>query len=92
MAAAASSWRWSGSCVASDAIWQQGASGQHPHRRTRKNDAALRSAAVSKVVALADQYWDYFRTSAQLWNIDRGDVDEIEQWQDLSPTGVGPLR
>ena len=36
----------------------------------------------------ADEYWEYFRGSAQFWNIDRGDVDQIDQWEDLSPTGV----
>jgi uncharacterized protein (DUF885 family) len=40
------------------------------------------------VVELADEYWSYYRGSAQLWNIDRGDVDQIEHWEDLSPTGV----
>jgi uncharacterized protein (DUF885 family) len=39
-------------------------------------------------VACADEYWEYFRGSAQLWNIDRGDVDQIEHWEDLSPSGV----
>jgi uncharacterized protein (DUF885 family) len=37
---------------------------------------------------LADEYWAYFRDTAQLWNIDRGDVDEIEKWEDLSGSGV----
>jgi uncharacterized protein (DUF885 family) len=39
-------------------------------------------------VALADEYWDYYRSSAQFWNIDRGDVDQIDRWEDLSPHGV----
>jgi uncharacterized protein (DUF885 family) len=43
---------------------------------------------VSDVEALADEYWRYFRSTAQLWNIDRGDVDQIEHWEDLSPGGV----
>ncbi|MDP9463190.1 MAG: DUF885 domain-containing protein, partial [Actinomycetota bacterium] len=43
---------------------------------------------MSDVVALADEYWSYYRGSAQLWNIDRGDVDQIEHWEDLSPLGV----
>ncbi|MDQ1423053.1 MAG: hypothetical protein QOD72_551 [Acidimicrobiaceae bacterium] len=43
---------------------------------------------MSGVVGLADEYWDYFRTSAQLWNIDRGDVDQVAQWEDLSGSGV----
>ena len=38
--------------------------------------------------ALADDYWAYYRRTSQLWNIDRGDVDEIEQWEDLSASGV----
>ena len=43
---------------------------------------------MSDAVACADEYWEYFRGSAQLWNIDRGDVDQIENWEDLSPSGV----
>jgi uncharacterized protein (DUF885 family) len=43
---------------------------------------------LSDAVTLADEYWNYYRGSAQLWNIDRGDVDQIEQWEDLSPSGV----
>jgi uncharacterized protein (DUF885 family) len=43
---------------------------------------------LSDVEALADEYWSYYRSSAQLWNIDRGDVDEIEHWEDLSPSGI----
>jgi len=39
-------------------------------------------------VQLADDYWWYHRSTAQLWNIDRGDVDQIEHWEDLSPGGV----
>ena len=37
---------------------------------------------------LADDYWAFYRTTEQLWNIDRGDVDQIEHWEDLSPSGV----
>jgi uncharacterized protein (DUF885 family) len=43
---------------------------------------------LSDVVDLADDYWKYFRGTAQLWNIDRGDVDQIKHWEDLSPHGV----
>ena len=43
---------------------------------------------MSDAVALADEYWTYYRGSAQLWNIDRGDVEQIEHWEDLSPAGV----
>ncbi|MEO7370203.1 MAG: DUF885 domain-containing protein [Ilumatobacteraceae bacterium] len=43
---------------------------------------------MSHALALADEYWDYYRATAQLWNIDRGDVDQIEHWEDLSPAGV----
>src|SRR4051794_17160577 len=46
------------------------------------------AATVSGARALADEYWVYFRDTAQLWNIDRGDVDEIERWEDLSGSGV----
>ncbi len=37
---------------------------------------------------LADEYWDYYRATAQLWNIDRGDVDQIEHWENFSPSRV----
>jgi uncharacterized protein (DUF885 family) len=37
---------------------------------------------------LADEYWAYHRDTAQLWNIDRGDVDEIGKWEDFSGSGV----
>jgi uncharacterized protein (DUF885 family) len=40
------------------------------------------------VVELADEYWAFYRRTEQLWNIDRGDVDEIERWEDLSDIGV----
>jgi uncharacterized protein (DUF885 family) len=43
---------------------------------------------LSAIVDLADAYWAYYLGSAQLWNIDRGDVDQIEYWEDLSPEGV----
>ncbi|MGH3518349.1 MAG: DUF885 domain-containing protein [Haloechinothrix sp.] len=43
---------------------------------------------MSGARALADGYWAYYRDTAQLWNIDRGDVDEIERWEDLSGSGV----
>ncbi len=42
----------------------------------------------SEAESLADEYWDYYRATEQLWNIDRGDVDQIEHWEDLSPEGV----
>jgi uncharacterized protein (DUF885 family) len=43
---------------------------------------------MSEALDLADGYWAYHRGTSQLWNIDRGDVDEIEQWEDLSASGV----
>jgi uncharacterized protein (DUF885 family) len=43
---------------------------------------------VSEADRLADEYWAYYRDTAQLWNIDRGDLDEIERWEDLSGSGV----
>jgi uncharacterized protein (DUF885 family) len=43
---------------------------------------------MTDVVAFADEYWRFYRDSSQLWNIDRGDVEQIEHWEDLSPTGV----
>jgi uncharacterized protein (DUF885 family) len=49
---------------------------------------APRFSILSDAVDCADEYWEYFRGSAQLWNIDRGDVDQVEHWEDLSPSGV----
>ena len=43
---------------------------------------------MTQARALADEYWAYHRSTAQLWNIDRGDVEEIERWEDLSAAGV----
>ena len=43
---------------------------------------------MTEVVAFADEYWRFYRDSSQLWNIDRGDVEQIEHWEDLSPAGV----
>ena len=57
-------------------------------RRAHVVGRGTRFGRLSDAVACADEYWEYFRGSAQLWNIDRGDVDQIEQWEDLSPTGV----
>src|SRR5258706_2683498 len=37
---------------------------------------------------VADDYWAYHCNTAHFWNIDRGDVDQIESWEDLSPGGV----
>ena len=54
----------------------------------RPLSAWVYDAAVSSVVSLANEYWAYYRRTAQLWNIDRGDVDEIERWEDLSAIGV----
>jgi uncharacterized protein (DUF885 family) len=51
---------------------------------------------MSEARDLADDYWAHYRTTSQLWNIDRGDVDEIDQWEDLSASGlatrIGRLR
>ena len=43
---------------------------------------------MADVWGLADEYWNYFRGTEQLWNVDRGDVEQIERWEDLSATGV----
>lgn len=43
---------------------------------------------MSEAVELADTYWAYHRNSAQMWNVDRGDVDQIAGWEDFSPAGV----
>ncbi len=40
------------------------------------------------VFTLADEYWAFHRSTAQLWNIDRGDVEQVEHWEDLSRDGV----
>jgi uncharacterized protein (DUF885 family) len=48
----------------------------------------MAASGESAVTALADDYWAYHRSSAQLWNIDRGDVEQIEHWEDLSANGV----
>ena len=40
------------------------------------------------VSTLADEYWAFHRGTAQLWNIDRGDVDHVEHWEDLSPSAT----
>ena len=47
-----------------------------------------RTVQSCRRLAMADDYWAYYRDTAQLWNIDRGDVDEIERWEDLSGSGV----
>ena len=41
-----------------------------------------------EIATLADEYWSFHRSTAQLWNIDRGDVDQIEHWEDLSADGT----
>jgi uncharacterized protein (DUF885 family) len=43
---------------------------------------------LSDAVDLADRYWAFYRESAQMWNIDRGDVDQVAAWEDFSPTGL----
>lgn len=43
---------------------------------------------MSDAVALADEYWAHRRSTDQLWNVDRGDVEQIEHWDDLSPGGL----
>ena len=40
------------------------------------------------VAALADEYWSFHRGTAQLWNIDRGDLEQIEHWEDLTADGT----
>jgi uncharacterized protein (DUF885 family) len=43
---------------------------------------------VTDAMSLADEYWDYYRATAQFTNIDRGDVEQIASWEDFSPGGV----
>lgn len=38
----------------------------------------------ASAVTLADEYWAFHRRTAQLWNVDRGDVDQVEHWEDFS--------
>jgi hypothetical protein len=61
------------------------------HRRWRLgcDSAAAYDAVMSSVLELANEYWAFYRRTAQLWNIDRGDVDEIERWEDLSCRRLG---
>jgi uncharacterized protein (DUF885 family) len=40
------------------------------------------------IARLADEYWAFHRNTAQLWNVDRGDVDQIDHWEDLSSDGT----
>ena len=40
------------------------------------------------IAQLADAYWSFHRNTAQSWNIDRGDVEQIEHWEDLSSEGT----
>jgi uncharacterized protein (DUF885 family) len=49
---------------------------------------AVSVSTVSQSRVLADEYWAYYRGTSQLWNIDRGDVDEIDRWEDLTASGV----
>lgn len=49
---------------------------------------AVAWSVVSEAMALADEYLAYHRSTAQLWNIYRGDLDEIERWEDFGATAV----
>ncbi len=40
------------------------------------------------VADLADQYWEFHRSTAQMWNIDRGDVEQVAHWEDFSSEAV----
>lgn len=42
----------------------------------------------TSALRLADDYWAFHRSTAQLWNVDRGDVDQIEQWENFSPVAT----
>ena len=42
----------------------------------------------SSATDLADEFWTYHRGTAQLWNIDRGDVDQVAEWENLTPAAV----
>lgn len=48
----------------------------------------VRAMTNAAVTALADEYWTFHRSTAQLWNIDRGDVEQVAYWEDLSRAGV----
>jgi uncharacterized protein (DUF885 family) len=43
---------------------------------------------MSEATALAEEYWDYHVSTAQLSNIDRGDVEQIAHWDDFSAAGL----
>ena len=43
---------------------------------------------MSDATALADEYWDHYRSTFQLWNAFRGDLEQIEHWDDLSAAGL----
>lgn len=43
---------------------------------------------LSAVSLLADEFWAFHCDTAQLWNIDRGEVDYVDRWEDLSADGV----
>jgi uncharacterized protein (DUF885 family) len=46
------------------------------------------AVADPAVAALADDYWAFHRDTSHFWHIDRGDVDHVERWEDLSSDGV----
>jgi uncharacterized protein (DUF885 family) len=46
------------------------------------------NSKVSAVGSLADEYWAFFVDTEQLRNIERGDLDHIDRWEDLSGRGV----
>ncbi len=49
---------------------------------------SLGSAGVTGGMSLADEYWRFFHSTQQMFNIDRGDIEEIEHWDDFSPEGL----
>ena len=45
--------------------------------RAGSHGSTGRVGCLSDAVDLADRYWAFYRESAQMWNIDRGDVDQV---------------
>jgi uncharacterized protein (DUF885 family) len=57
-------------------------------RLTRPNEPVDTIPTMSEATALADEYWDYYCSTWHLWNTERGDVEQIARWDDLSPAGL----
>lgn len=56
--------------------------------RSRELVVGAVDGTQAAVLALADEYWAFHRGTAQLWNIDRGDVDQVEHWEDFAAEAI----